>query len=137
MNEFLFPLKVYVEDTDYAGVVFHSNYLNFFERARSEWIETLGMGIDWQTKQEIYFVIRSAKIDFYKPARLSDRLQVVTRVSHFKRVSMTFEQHLRLSSAPDTILCTAEIRVACLNKQFRPISLPRCKLHEIITGEPV
>jgi acyl-CoA thioester hydrolase len=136
MNEFLFPLKVYIEDTDYSGVVFHSNYLNYFERARSEWLETLGMGIAWQLKQEIYFAIRSAKIDFYKPARLSDRLQVVSRVSQLKRVSMTFEQHLRLSDAPDTILCTAEVKVACLDKEFRPNSLPRSKLHEILTGEP-
>ena len=136
MNEFFFPLKVYVEDTDYAGVVYHSNYLNFFERARSEWIEKLGMGIAWQRKQEIYFAIRSAKIDFYKPARLSDQLQVVSRVSHLKRVSMTFEQYLRLSNMPDTILCTAEVKVACLDTLFRPSSLPRCKLHEIMMGEP-
>jgi acyl-CoA thioesterase FadM len=60
----------------------------------------------------------------------------VSRVSQLKRVSMTFEQHLRLSDAPDTILCTAEVKVACLDKEFRPNSLPRSKLHEILTGEP-
>jgi acyl-CoA thioester hydrolase len=135
MNEFLFSLKVYVEDTDYGGVVFHSNYLSFFERARSEWSETLGIGIEWQRKQEIYFAVRSAKIDFLKPARLGDQLQVVSRVSHIKRVSMIFEQYLRLSHAPDTILCTAEVRIAFLDYSFRPSSLPRCKLHEIMTGE--
>ena len=136
MNESLFSLKVYIEDTDYTGLVYHGNYLNFFERARSEWIAELGMGIDWQRKQEIYFVIRSAKIDFYKPARLSDQLQVVTRVSQLKRVSVTFEQHLRLSSRPDTILCTAEVKVACVDSTFKPTSVPRCQLHEIMTGEP-
>ncbi len=136
MNEFIFPLRIYIEDTDYTGIVYHSNYLKFFERARSEWMLGLGLDLAWQREQEIYFVIRSATLEFLKPARMSDQLQVVSRVSCLKRVSVTFEQYLRLSQAPDTVLCTAEVKIACLDNTSRPTSLPQCKLHDIFMGEP-
>jgi acyl-CoA thioester hydrolase len=136
MNEFILPLTIYIEDTDYTGLVYHARYLNFFERARSTWIAKLGMGMDWQQQQEIYFVVCSAKLDFIKPARLALPVEVVTRVRELKRASLIFEQELRLSDQTDTLLCTAEVKVACVNHAYRPVALPRCKLHDIMTGEP-
>lgn len=135
MNEFIFPLRVYIEDTDYTGIVYHSNYLKYFERARSEWMLSLGLDLAWQQEHEIYFVIRSATLNYLKPARMSDQVEVVSRISSVKRVSMVFEQHLRLSHAPDTVLCTAEVKVACLDKTSRPTSFPQCKFHDIFMGE--
>jgi acyl-CoA thioester hydrolase len=134
-NEFIFPVKVYIEDTDYGGVVYHAKYLNFYERARTEWITALGMGYEWQLAQKIYFVVRAITIDYLKPVRLGDTVEVVTRLGQLKPSSGIFQQHLRSAAAPDTILNTAEVRIVCVNDKFRPQNLPPCQLHEIITGD--
>lgn len=135
-NEFIFPLKVYIEDTDYGGVVYHAKYLNFYERARTEWVTALGMDYDWQVKNKILFVVRAITIDYLKPVRLGADIEIVTQLKELKHSSGIFQQHLRTTAAPDTILNTAEVRVVCIdNEKFRPQSLPRCQLHEIITGD--
>ena len=134
-NEFIFPLKVYIEDTDYGGVVYHSNYLKYYERARTEWATALGIGLPWQQDQGIYFVVRSAHLEYLKPARLDEKLEVVTRLKTLKHTSAVFEQHLRIKAAPATILNQAEIGIVCINTAFRPQAIPPCQLHEIIAGE--
>lgn len=121
---FHYTIRVQIEDTDFAGVVYHSNYLNYFERARSEWVEQLGLGMGWQQEQAIYFAVRSARLDFVKPARLHQWVEVVTEVKEVRNASILFNQYLRLKAAPDTILCRAEIKVACIDKQFKPRALP-------------
>jgi acyl-CoA thioester hydrolase len=135
MNQFIFPLKIYIEDTDYSGLVFHSNYLKYYERARSEWIDQNGMDMAWQMQQRIHFVIKSIQIDFLKPVRLGDMVEVVSRVSQVKAASIMFDQHLRLSSANYTILNKAQVHVVCVNEYFQPIGLPACFLHDLSTGE--
>ena len=135
MNEFIFPVKVYIEDTDYGGVVYHSNYLKYYERARSEWIAQLGMGIEWQNEHKIYFVIRAITIEYLKPVRLFETVEVVTQISSLKQSSAIFRQYLRSPLAPDTILNTAEVRAVCVNEAFRPQALPPCQLHDILTGD--
>ena len=57
MNEFIYPLRVHIEDTDFAGIVYHSNYLKFMERARSEWVDEVGIGMDWQREHQIYLPV--------------------------------------------------------------------------------
>lgn len=132
MNEFIYPIRVHIEDTDFGGVVYHSNYLNFFERARSEWVDHEGMGIEWQREQQIYFPVAEVCIQFLKPARLHERLEVVTKVSSIKSASLIFDQHLRLANSTDTILCKAEVRVVCVDYQFKPRPLPETPFLESI-----
>jgi acyl-CoA thioester hydrolase len=134
MLEFVFPLKVYIEDTDYGGVVYHSNYLKFFERARSEWLETIGIDPDWQKEQDCYFVIRAVTIDFLKPAKLNDRVEVLSEIKEVTRTSIIFSQQLRKAQTTDTILCKAEVRVVCVDQTIRPKALPG-QIHEIFPGE--
>lgn len=134
MMEFVFPVRVYIEDTDYGGVVYHANYLKYFERARSEWLEQLNCGVDWLQKQKVYFVVRKATLDYVKPARLNQNLEVVTQVTEIKRVSVVFEQYLRLKEIPDTILCRASIKIACIDYDFKLRVLPK-QLVEILQGE--
>jgi len=129
MTAIIYPLRVHIEDTDYAGVVYHPNYLNYMERARSEWIDALGLGIDWQREHSVHFTIRSAKIDYLKPALVHQWLEVVSYLRKIRSASLIFEQHLRLRSVPDTIICKAEIKVACIDNTFRPQALP-----EKVTG---
>ena len=125
MNEFVFPLRVYIEDTDYLGIVFYANYLKYFERARSEWAEQQNMGMDWQIAQDIYITVRSVTIDYLKPARLHQMVEVVSRIKEVKKASYSYDQHLRLAGQKDTILCKAETKVACVDKNMRPQVLPK------------
>jgi acyl-CoA thioester hydrolase len=134
-NEFIFPIKVYIEDTDYGGVVYHSNYLKYYERARTEWVTSLGMGLEWQQEQKIYFVVHAINIEYLKPVRLDETVEVVTHLDQLKSSSAVFKQYLRRPLAPDTILNTAEVRIVCINQQFRPQTLPPCQLKDIFTGE--
>jgi tol-pal system-associated acyl-CoA thioesterase len=123
-QSFIYPLRVHIEDTDCTGVVYHSNYFNFMERGRSEGIDQLGMTIEWQRQHHIMFVVHSASIQFLKPARVHDRLEVVTTIKHLGRASIIFDQYLRLAHAPDKILCKAEIKAACVDGNMRPCALP-------------
>lgn len=136
MKRFIFPVKVYIEDTDYTGLVFHANYLNYFERARSTSIEEQGLGIPWQRENDIFFLIHSLQIEYLKPARLNDHLEVVTEVAEIKKASIIYDQHLRLARSPDTILCRARIKIVCVDKTMRPCAIPYQGLNTIIMGEP-
>ncbi len=124
MSEFIFPVCVYVEDTDCTGVVYHANYLNYFERARSTWADQLGWGLDRFPEMGIQLFVRHVTIDYLKPARLNQKLEVVSRISRIRPASVIYDQHLRLAETPDTILCRAEVKVACVNLSMRPCGLP-------------
>ncbi len=134
MKAFIFPMKVYIEDTDFGKVVYHSNYLKFFERARSEWMASLGMGMAWQFEQQVFFAVRSVTIDFLKPARLTDEVEVVSEIKSVSATSLIFSQQLRKTLTTDTILCKAEVKVVCLDQTFRPRPLPR-QLNDFFTGD--
>lgn len=124
MNEFIYPLRVHIEDTDYAGVVYHSNYLNYMERARSEWADHVGIGLPWQKQHGILLPVHHVSITFIKPARLHEKLEVVSTVIAIRPASMVFEQYLRLAEDKDKILCTAEIKLACTDENMKPRALP-------------
>ena len=118
-----------------GGVVYHSNYLNYFERGRSEWAEQAGLGIEWQKEQGIYFLVRYAKLDYLKPARLHEIVEVVSNIKEVRLASIIYDQHLRLQASPDTILCKGEIKVVCIGNDFKPCELPQ-KMTNFI-GEPL
>ncbi|MHB1949167.1 MAG: YbgC/FadM family acyl-CoA thioesterase [Gammaproteobacteria bacterium] len=120
----IFPLRVYIEDTDFSGVVYHANYLKYFERARSEWAEQAGLGTDWQHEQGIYLVLRYANVDYLKPALLHQQVEVVSQIAEVRKASLIYAQYLRPSAIPDTILCKAEIKIACVDRNLRPRALP-------------
>lgn len=128
----IYPLRVHIEDTDYTGLVYHANYLNFMERARSEWVDSLGLGIAWRENQGIYLVVHSVNIQYLKPARVHEQLEVVTHVKAIRPASMIFEQCLRFAGMPDKILCKAEVRIACVNNDMLPCALPEATLLETI-----
>src|SRR5437868_4962695 len=104
-NEYLYPVRVHIEDTDCTGAVYHANYLKFMERARSEWIDELGFGFMEAREHQRQFVVHSLTIQYLKPACVHDQLEVVTVIRELGRASMTFDQHLRLREMPDTVLC--------------------------------
>jgi acyl-CoA thioester hydrolase len=133
MNEFVWPVRVYYEDTDSGGVVYHANYLKFMERARTEWLRTQGLEQDALLhKYGIVFAVRSLRLDYLRPGRFNDWLKVHTRILHWGNASLIFTQAVQREGEA---LCQAEIKIACLDAgTFRPRSIPKSILAEITGG---
>jgi acyl-CoA thioester hydrolase len=130
MSEFSWPVRVYYEDTDSGGVVYHSNYLNFMERARTEWLRSIGIEQDQlRNEHNCIFAVHSMQLKFRKPARFNNLLTVTSRVSKVAGASLEFEQKVMCD---DELLCDAVVKIACLDaEQFRPMSIPTFILTEI------
>lgn len=122
-SAFSFPVRVYYEDTDAAGVVYYANYLKFMERARTEWLEGLGFPLAaFEREHGVAFVVRRAGIDFLAPARLNDRLAVTVEVLDRGASRIELEQKVLRGAAT---LATAHITLACLDTaRWRPTRLP-------------
>jgi acyl-CoA thioester hydrolase len=131
LREFSWPVRVYYEDTDSGGVVYYANYLKFMERARTEMLRSAGFEQD-QLQQElgIIFAVHSANIQYKKPARFNDELNVVTSITSLGKASIHFKQSVFLETSHHTesmsgLLADAEVKIACLNAdKFTPQSIP-------------
>ncbi|SEQ61454.1 acyl-CoA thioester hydrolase [Solimonas aquatica] len=128
-------LRVYYEDTDASGVVYHANYLRYFERGRTEWLRA--HGYDQQAlmrEQNIAFTLAELQIRYRLPARLDDRLQVQTEVSRLGRASLQFAQ--RVLRQDGVLLCEAQAKVGCVDAQrFAPLALPSAMLDRLRGAE--
>ncbi|MDQ3056996.1 MAG: tol-pal system-associated acyl-CoA thioesterase [Pseudomonadota bacterium] len=124
MNDpFSWPVRVYWEDTDAGGVVYHARYLAFLERARSEWMRA--RGFDQETMRsgdDLIFVVRAMQIDFRAPARLDDQLEVSVQLLECRRASFVMSQRIHRGEA---LLIEAKVRIAALQaSSFRPRPIP-------------
>lgn len=130
MKNFNYPIRVYYEDTDAGGVVYHANYLKFFERARTEMLRTMGYEQDQLKANEgIIFAVRSVQIDYLRSALFNNLLQVSSNVTDAKKASLTFSQQI---SRDGELLCTGIIRIACLDAQtLRPKVIPEYLLESL------
>ena len=131
---FIHPVRVYWEDTDAGGVVYHAQYLAFLERARSEWLRMLGRQQDrLRLEHDLVFAVRAMRIDFRAPARLDDALDVTAALRECRRASLVFAQSIRRG---DALLLDAEVRVAALSgSTFRPRPIPDPLYAELKTLE--
>ena len=118
-----FPVRVYFENTDAGGVVYHGEYLKFLERARTEWLRHLGFDHHALARDHrIVFVVTHAAVDFAKPARLDDNLAVSVRLETLGKVRCVFNQEIRRD---DEVLVKASITVACVTgENFKPVEIP-------------
>lgn len=126
-NKFTWQVRVYYEDTDAGGVVYHANYLRFMERARNEWLRDMGHPVEQIVEQEHkLFVVRSVQMKFVRPAKLSDVLSVSAEVVLSKRASMQIKQEVsRNADASSELLVSAIIELAMVDSErFRPVRLP-------------
>jgi acyl-CoA thioester hydrolase len=121
---FIWPIRVYWEDTDAGGVVYHASYLRFLERARSEWLRALGYAQDALREREgVVFVVRAMRLEFLRPARLDDELLVDVVLPERRRASLLMRQTIRRGDVP---LLDAEVKVACVTAtDFRPRAVPK------------
>lgn len=129
MNEmFNWRVRVYYEDTDAGGVVYHANYLRFMERARSEWLRDIGHPVGQIAKRDhCLFVVREVNMKFLRPAKLDDELIVGARLVATRRTSMQIEQQIwRDNDESGDVLLNAMIQLVTVSSEtFRPIALPR------------
>ncbi len=120
---FSLPVRVYFQDTDAGGVVYHANYLNFMERARTEWLRTHGYSNAGLMKEfGVVFVVRTFKLDYLKPALLDDMLSVTAQLRDIGRSRITLLQTVQRN---DELLTEAEVHLVCVSiKSFKPVSVP-------------
>jgi len=115
-------VRVYYEDTDAGGIVYHANYLRFAERARTEMLRTLGFQQSLLLQQEgIAFAVTRCEVDFRAPARLDDRLSVVSRVADCGAASIRFDQSIQRDGQT---LVMVVVRVACISREGRAVRMP-------------
>jgi len=122
---FLLPLRVYYEDTDAAGVVYYANYLRFLERARTEWLRSLGYEQERLAQtMDLAFVVRSLACEYLKPARLDQMLNIVSEIESIGRAQIVFAQRVESRAGGETLL-TASVRVACIAAaRMKPKAMP-------------
>jgi len=128
---FSWPTRVYWEDTDAGGVVYHASYLRFLERSRTEWLRTRGIA-QQRVRDElgIVFVVRDLSIEFVASARLDDELEVTIESFERRSASLTFVQCI-LRQADGTVLTRARVRAACIDAQtWQPMRIPEHLLQE-------
>jgi len=120
---FSLPVRVYFQDTDAGGVVYHASYVNFMERARTEWLRTHGYSNAGLMKEfGVVFVVRSLKLDYLKPALLDDLLSVTAQIKDIGRSRLTLLQSVHRG---DEVLTEGEIHLVCVDVQtFKPVSVP-------------
>ena len=125
MNEFLWPVRVYYEDTDSGGVVYYANYLKFMERARTEWLRQFGFEQDELIHNEgVIFAVRSVQVDYLLPARFNDELSVSAKLIEQGRASLTIEQKI-IRVADSSLLCKGSVKIVSLRPDsFKPCAIP-------------
>ncbi len=120
---FDFPQRIYFEDTDAGGVVYHAQYVKFLERARTEWLRYLGFAnSELERKHKMLFVVAELAMEFVKPAKLDDSINISVAIENLGRVRCTFHQEIRRG---DELLLKARVLVASVSADsFKPIEIP-------------
>jgi len=116
-----YNVRVYYEDTDMGGVVYHANYLRYIERARSDWVRKLGNDQNAMREEGIVWVVRRIEADYLATAKFEDELVVETEITEISGVRLTMAQKVRRG---DKVLFTATVTAVCMNAKGRPVRLP-------------
>ncbi|MEO5326619.1 MAG: tol-pal system-associated acyl-CoA thioesterase [Magnetococcus sp. THC-1_WYH] len=121
---FEWPVRVYYEDTDSGGVVYHSIYLNYLERARTEWLRSMGFDQSVLARERgLVFAVSRIQVHFLAPARMDDALMITLTLAKKGGASLQLQQQIqRLSDS--SVLIRADVRIAMLNGEFRPTRIP-------------
>ncbi len=131
MKQFNWNARVYYEDTDAGGVVYHARYLAFFERARTEMLRELDISQQKLLQEGIAFVVKKMDISYDFPARLDDMLTISTKVEQIRKASIIFKQ--TISNQNEQIISTADVVIACVNMtKMKPCALPKLLVLEFI-----
>lgn len=120
--EFSHKLRVYIEDTDAGGIVYYVNYLKFMERARTEFMRSLGYGKNSIFNYDLMFVVRDVAVTYMLPARLDDELEATASIARLRGAGIVFHQSVRRG---DEVLARGEVTIACVDQaEMKPRRLP-------------
>ncbi len=134
-SEFNWQIRVYYEDTDAAGIVFYANYLRYMERARTEWLRSVGYEHDMlKGTHDILFAVKKVSIEYIKPACLDDLLTVTSSLLKKRGASLIFQQTIKNKS--NEVLIEAEVKVACLNATtLKATAMPEDLITELANND--
>lgn len=118
--------RVYAEDVDFMGIVYHANYLCYFERARTEMLRKNNKVLSDLMKQDIFFAVRDVHLRYKSPARLDDLLTIKTQVQQSSACSFLCDQVMH--NQEDNLICDAKIQIVCVNSKLRPKRFPHQQL---------
>jgi acyl-CoA thioester hydrolase len=129
---FCWPVRVYYEDTDSAGVVYYANYLRYLERARTEWLRAVGFEqTDLAAQHGVVFVVRALAIEYLKPALFNDELGISVELA---RVGASLIVVKQCATRGTDVLASAEVKIACVKiSEFKPVRIPQQLLEKIRT----
>ena len=116
-----FPITVYYEDTDMGGIVYHANYLRYIERARSDWVDSLGNDQNAMREAGVVWVVRKLQCDYLATAKFLDKLEVETTIEALSGVRLTMLQVVKKDEVP---IFQATVTAVCMTKEGRPTRLP-------------
>jgi tol-pal system-associated acyl-CoA thioesterase len=134
MSVFEWPVRVYIEDTDAGGIVYYVNYLKFMERARTEYLRSLGFGKEYIFNQQLMFVVHSLNCDYLKPAQLDDELLVTADIIEQGKSYMLMEQCVyrfamvngAVTTEERELLCKGAVKIACVESStVKPRRIPQ------------
>ncbi len=128
-----FPIRVYWEDTDAGGIVYHANYIRYMERARSEWLRTIGFvqNLERMGPNGVLFVVAGIDIKYHRSAQLDEALTVTTGIERLGRASIIFDQKVWRG---EELIVSAKVRVGTIHSETRqPVAIP-ARLHEMIVS---
>ena len=128
--EFKSSFKIYYEDTDSGGVVYYANYLKFLERARTDAITSLDFSNNKLINEYgIYIIVKSCNLNFHKPAKLEDEINIISKILEVKNVSIKMKQNIFVNN---NMIVEAEILLASINKEGKPSKLPEKFKNQLI-----
>lgn len=119
-TRFEFPIRVYIEDTDAGGIVYHANHIKYMERTRTEWLRAAGVAHYWH-QIDYGFVVHSIAVKYHKPILMDDLLTVTAQVVSCKSASFSLQQEIYRDGI---LLASGEVTIACLDTDLRPKKLP-------------
>ena len=131
-TRFTFRVRVYIEDTDLGGIVYYANYLKFMERARTEWLRTLGFEQESLRHQDQLFIVRDLALQYRQPARLDDELLISVQLQQLGKARMLLEQSVQRSS-DNVELVSGVVTIASVTAAGKPVAMPT-DIHQVISA---
>ena len=122
LKEFTHEIKVYYEDTDSGGVVYYSNYLKFLERARTEFINSIGLSNKKLLEEfKTLIIVKACNIEYLKPAKLEDKLQIHSSIVSFNKASFVIHQNIKKNNY---LIVKAKLKLVTVNQEGKPVKIP-------------
>ena len=126
-NQFEFQFRVYIEDTDAGGIVYHANHIRFMERARTEWLRASGISHYWH-QTDYNFVVHKINVKYSRPILMDDLITVTANILSCKASSFVLQQNIYRG---EIMLASGEVELACIDASMRPRRLPK-EIHDLI-----